>query len=92
MVQALKEFGFDTPELTTELFLKKNNIVRMGIAPMRIEILNSISGVDFNECFQQRVIDEIDGIEVNIINLKQLKINKQASGRHKDLDDVENLP
>jgi hypothetical protein len=59
---------------------------------MRIEILNSISGVDFNECFQQRVIDEIDGIEVNIINLKQLKINKQASGRHKDLDDVENLP
>ncbi|MFO8091137.1 MAG: hypothetical protein R6U13_14960 [Desulfatiglandaceae bacterium] len=92
MVQALKEFGFDTPELTTELFLKKNNIVRMGIAPMRIGILNSISGVDFNECFQQRVIDEIDGTEVNIINLKQLKINKQSSGRHKDLDDVENLP
>lgn len=92
MIHALKEFGFDTPQLSKELFLKKNNVVRMGIAPMRIEILTSISGVDFDECFQQRIIDEIDGIEVNIISLKQLKINKKASGRHKDLDDFENLP
>lgn len=92
MVQALKEFGFDTPKLSKELFLKKDNIVRMGIAPMRIEILTSISGVEFGECFKQRVIDTIDGVEVNIINLKQLKINKQTSGRHKDLDDFENLP
>ena len=64
----------------------------MGIAPMRIEILTTISGVNFDECFRQRVVDEIDGIEVNIISLKQLKINKKASGRHKDLDDIENLP
>jgi hypothetical protein len=49
------------------------------------------SGVDFEECFQQRIIDEIDGIEVNIISLAQLKVNKKASGRHKDLDDIENL-
>ncbi|MBA3035664.1 MAG: hypothetical protein FP814_04140 [Desulfobacterium sp.] len=92
MISALKEFGFDTPQLTKELFLKENSIVRMGIAPMRIEVLTTISGVEFDECFQQRVIDEIDGIEVNIISLKQLKINKKASGRHKDLDDFENLP
>jgi hypothetical protein len=92
MVLALKEFGFDTPKLSKDLFLKKNNIVRMGIAPMRIEILTTISGVNFEECFQQKVVDEIDGIEVNIISLNQLKINKKASGRHKDLDDFENLP
>ncbi len=92
MVLALKEFGFDTPQLSKEFFLKENNIVRMGIAPMRIKILTTISGVNFEECFQQRVVDEIDGIEVNIISLKQLKINKKASGRHKDLDDFENLP
>jgi predicted nucleotidyltransferase len=92
MVLALKEFGFDTPQLSKNLFLKKNSIVRMGIAPMRIEILTTISGVDFKECFQQKVVDEIDGIEVNIISLNQLKINKKASGRHKDLDDFENLP
>jgi predicted nucleotidyltransferase len=91
MVLALKEFGFDTPQLSKEPFLKKNSIVRMGIAPMRIEIFTTISGVDFEECFQQRIIDEIDGIEVNIISLEQLKVNKKASGRHKDLDDFENL-
>ena len=92
MVITLKEFGFDIPELSEELFLKKNSIVRMGLPPMRIEILTTISGVDFEECFQQKVVDEIDGVEVSIIGLKQLKVNKKASGRHKDLDDFENLP
>jgi predicted nucleotidyltransferase len=92
MVLALKEFGFNTPQLSKELFLKKNNIVRMGVSPMRIEILTTISGVNFEECFQQRVVDEIDGTEVNIISLEQLKINKKSSGRHKDMDDFENLP
>ncbi|MFH2044715.1 MAG: hypothetical protein ABIK92_06175 [Pseudomonadota bacterium] len=92
MVLALKEFGFDTPQLSKELFLKKNSIIRMGIAPIRIEILTTISGVNFEECFKQKIVDEIDGIEVNIISLKQLKINKKSSGRHKDLDDFENLP
>lgn len=92
MVLVLKEFGFDTPQLSEKLFLKEKNIVRMGIAPIRIEILTTISGVNFEECFHQRIIDEIDGIEINIISLEQLKINKKASGRHKDLDDYENLP
>ncbi|WP_435547868.1 nucleotidyltransferase [Desulfobacterium sp. N47] len=92
MVLVLKEFGFDTPQLSKELFLKKNSIVRMGIAPMRIEILTTISGVNFEECFKNRAVDEIDGIEVNIISLNKLKINKKSSGRHKDLDDFENLP
>ncbi len=59
---------------------------------MRIAILTTISGVEFEKCFQERIVSEIDGIEINIIDLKHLKINKQASGRHKDLDDLENLP
>jgi len=92
MVAALKEFGFDTSLLSEELFLKENSIVRMGIAPIRIEILTTISGVNFEECFIQRIVDEIDSVKINIIGLKQLKINKKASGRHKDLDDYENLP
>ena len=92
MVQALKEFGFDTPQLSKELFLQENKIVRMGSPPIRIEILTSISGVSFDDSFQKRIVDEIDGVQVNIINLEQLKINKKASGRHKDLDDLENLP
>lgn len=92
MVKVLKKFGFDTPQLSKDLFLEENKIIRMGVAPMRIEILTSISGVNFEECYQQKVVDVIDGIQVDIINLEQLKINKKASGRHKDLDDFENLP
>lgn len=89
---AINEFGFDTPELKEELFLKENSIVRMGNPPMRLEILTTISGVGFEECFQERIVDEIDGVEVNFIGLDHLKVNKKASGRHKDLDDLENLP
>ena len=92
MVNVLKEFGFDTPQLSKALFLKESKIIRMGVAPIRIEILTSISGVNFEECYQKKVVDEINGIPVNIISLEQLKINKKASGRHKDLDDFENLP
>jgi predicted nucleotidyltransferase len=91
MVQALKEFGFDMPQLSEDLFLKENRIVRMGVPPMRLEILTTISGVTFEDCYRQRIVDEIDGIEVNIINLEQLRVNKKASGRYKDLDDLENL-
>ncbi len=64
----------------------------MGFPPVRIEILTSISGVNFQECYTTKVIDQIDGITVNLINLDYLKINKKESGRHKDLDDLENLP
>ena len=92
MVNILKEFGFNTSQLSSNLFLEENKIIRMGVAPIRIEIITSISGVDFDECYQQKIVDEIDGIKVNIISLEQLKINKKASGRHKDLDDYENLP
>ncbi|MBI2999761.1 MAG: hypothetical protein HYY46_15125 [Deltaproteobacteria bacterium] len=92
IVAALKEFGFDSPELSTELFQKEGQIIRMGVPPVRIEIATTISGVVFEECFAARVVDELDGVEVNIIDLTHLKINKKATGRHKDLDDVENLP
>jgi predicted nucleotidyltransferase len=92
IVSALREFGFDLPELSTELFLKEEQIIRMGVPPVRLEIITSISGVEFEECYQHRVIDSLDGIEVKLISLNYLKINKKASGRHKDLNDLENLP
>ncbi len=91
VTRALKEFGFNTPDLSADLFLKEN-IVRMGNPPLRIEILTSISGVSFNESHKESIVDTIDGIEVKLISLPKLKENKRASGRHKDLDDLEHLP
>jgi hypothetical protein len=92
LVSVLKAFGFDLPELSTELFLKEHKIIRMGLPPVRIEIITSISGVDFGECYAERIRDVLDGVPINLISLHYLKINKKASGKYKDLDDLENLP
>ena len=92
LVATLHEFGFGMAEVTPEFVLRPNNIIRMGEEPVRIEILNWASGVDFDECYRERVVDEIDGVEVSLIGLRQLKRNKKASGRFKDLADLEKLP
>ena len=92
IVTVLKEFGFDLPELSPELFLKEWQIIRLGVPPVRIELATTLSGVDFNECYAERIVDMLDGVKVNLISLKHLKINKKASGRHQDLADIENLP
>jgi len=92
MTAVLREFGFDAANLSADLFLRDNKIVRMGIPPMRIEVMTTISGVGFAECYAAKVTDALDGVPVSIIGLRHLKLNKQASGRHKDLDDLEHLP
>lgn len=92
LVEVFREFGFDVNELKEGLFLQENKIIRIGEPPLRIEVMTSVSGVDFDACYQQRINDTIDGIRVNFINLENLKANKLAAGRHKDLNDLENLP
>jgi hypothetical protein len=92
LVAALKDFGFDVPDLSPDLFLSSNRIVRMGIAPNRIEIQTGIDGVEFSDCYPARVAAQLDGIAVEFISLADLKRNKQASGRNKDLADLDDLP
>jgi len=91
IVDAVREFGFATPHLDVGLFLREG-MVRMGEVPFRIEILTSISGVSFEECYEKRIVDMLDGVEVSLIDRENLKKNKRASGRHKDLADLEKLP
>ena len=74
------------------LFLEEDRIIRLGMPPFRIEVLTTISGVSFESCYEQRVLGVIDDVEVNIIDLENLKTNKKASGRAKDINDLENLP
>jgi hypothetical protein len=91
-VRALKEFGFGVVGLSKDLFSQKNQVIRMGRPPLRIEILTSVSGVDFKECYEGKVTKAIDDVNVNFISLGHLKTNKKAAGRLKDLNDLENLP
>ena len=92
IVTALKEFGFSPPELSPELFMKEWQVIRLGMPPVRIELATTISGVNFRDCYAERVTDLLDGVKVNLISLMHLKANKKASGRHQDLADIENLP
>ncbi len=92
IVACLREFGFDMPDLTPELFEDPERIIRMGEAPLRIEILMDIDGVTFDECVVRADSQNVDGTIVPVISLNDLKENKRASGRAKDLDDLENLP
>jgi hypothetical protein len=92
VVAALKEFGFDLPDLSSELFLRPWQIIRLGVPPVRIELSTTISGVDFGQCYGERVEDTVDGVPVSLISLQRLKLNKKASGRHQDLADLEHLP
>jgi len=86
---ALREFGFANARL--ESFLEPDRMVRMGVPPLRVEILTSISGVEFPECYSRRAIIEVDGVPISVIRIDDLKHNKLASGRLKDLADLEAL-
>ena len=91
LLTALKDFGFEKLGLTENDFLDPNIVVQLGYPPNRIDIITDLSGVDFRSCFAQRVKINIDDLEINFIDLENLKRNKKAVGRFQDLADIENL-
>ncbi len=91
LVKALKEFGFSVPELRKELFLEERKIIRMGIPPMRLEIVTGIDGITFEQSYKNRVIADFGTFKVNFISKPDLMKNKRASGRPQDLVDYEKL-
>lgn len=92
MVKVMEGFGFTGGDVSPELFLSEKCLIRMGVPPVRLEILTSVSGVEFEACYRNRIVDVVDDIEVSLINLQDLRRNKAASGRHKDLNDLQHLP
>jgi hypothetical protein len=92
LASAFREFGMPSDAITEDLFLERDKVIRMGVPPVRIEIITGASGVDFNECYSKREVFEVEGIPINFISLQDLKKNKHAAGRHKDLEDLVHLP
>ncbi len=91
LARVLRLFGFNLPRVRPALFLRKGKIIRMGHEPMRLEILNEIDGVSFQECYQARRVAKLEGLDVNFIDRPQLLRNKRATGRKKDEVDAEEL-
>jgi hypothetical protein len=92
LVAVLQDFGFNVPELRAELFLREDRVVRLGEPPLRIELLTSVSGLKFDQCYPHRCTARMDGLRVSVVSLADLKRNKAAAGRPKDLDDLAHLP
>lgn len=89
---ALLSFGFSAEEIQPSLFLSEKQVLRIGVIPNRIEILTGIDGIQFADCFPRRISANLEGVQVWFIDLNDLKANKKASGRNKDLADLDELP
>jgi len=91
ILDALKDFGFTDIGLTEKDFLESGQVIQLGVAPVRIDILTSIKGMDFQKFWKNRVAGRYGDIDVFFISKQDLIKCKRASGRKQDLADIEKL-
>ncbi len=92
VVAVLGEFGLSGSEIGTRMITDRKQIIRMGFEPMRLELFTTIPAIEFDDCYPRREFVKIGKLSIPFIGLEDLKINKKASGRPKDLQDIEELP
>ncbi len=88
---AINDFGFANLGLKTDDFLAPENVIQLGRAPNRIDLLTSVTAVSFEEAWKTKVQTELDGLPVWVISKDLLVKNKLATGRRQDLADVERI-
>lgn len=91
VLRAIADFGFGSFNLTVADLTKEGNVIQFGQPPLRIDLLTAIDGVTFDACYANRKEVTFDGLSMNFIGYHDLVTNKKATGRHRDLDDVENM-
>jgi hypothetical protein len=93
LVEAFKEFKMPVFDMTEENFLKNPelNVFTFGRPPSSIDIMTDVKGLDFDKTFKASEIVDVESLQVRVIHIDDLINAKKASGRHKDLDDIEHL-
>lgn len=91
MVRVIKDFGFASLKLTKEDFLKRDFITQLGHEPVRIDILNDLDGVPFEEAWKNKRVMEFEGSEINFIGYAELLKVKEKAGRLQDIADINKL-
>jgi hypothetical protein len=91
LVRALDDFGMGSVGLTPADFMEPDVVVQLGYPPLRIDLLTSVTGVAFAECWENRVVLDVGGVEAGFISLPDLIANKRAAGRPQDLVDADVL-
>jgi len=93
LAQTLQDFaGFTQQQVNQSMFKRTGKVFVVGREPVRVDILTNASALSFDDCYARRKIVEWDGVQVPLISFDDLRQNKRASGRAKDLADLENLP
>ncbi|MGQ9632511.1 MAG: hypothetical protein ACUVXI_19670 [bacterium] len=91
IMTALDDFGFGSVGLTASDFESPDKVVQLGVPPVRVDIITSLTGVSWEEAFSGRVKGKYGDIPVHYIGREHFVSNKRALGRRKDLADLEAL-
>ena len=91
ILAALKDFGFASLNLGESDFVGLGNVIQLGVPPIRIDIMTSLTGVDWENAQAGKVAADYGGVAVHFLGKKEYIINKKAIGRKKDLADLEAL-
>ena len=91
VMRALRRFGAPLCDLTRADLQTDGTVFQIGVAPRRVDIITSASGLRFEDVYARSSPVDIDGIEVHVPSISDLIVNKRASGRTKDLADAEAL-
>lgn len=91
IVDALTDFGMKSLGLTPADFLSENMVIQLGYEPNRIDLLTTLDGVTFSQAYPRRVMLQLADYTAPVLDLETLKVNKRASGRLRDLADLEEL-
>jgi predicted nucleotidyltransferase len=91
LVLAIADFGLSSLGLTKSDFMQEGYVTQIRYPPLRIDLLNSIDGVKFEDAFPNRLSVDVNGFNVNYIGLKEFIKNKTASGRSQDIADLKEI-
>ena len=91
VMETLRDFGFGSLNLSEEDFLKPGQVVQLGHPPVRIDILTSISGVSWEQADKGKAAGKYGDVSVRYLGRQEYMANKRASGRKKDLADLDAL-
>ncbi len=93
LADTFHEFGMPVFDMNEDNFINNENIdvFTFGRPPVAIDIMTTVKGLDFQDCYQRTQLVEIGGIKIRILSREDLIISKKASGRHKDRDDIDHL-
>ena len=92
IITTLVEFGFEGYDISEDDFIKEDSVIQLGYPPNRIDLLTGVTGLTFDDCYKKKNRVEIAEIEVNFLSLFHLRLNKEQTGRDKDINDLNNLP